>query len=203
MASFNLKKGNKFSIDKGIRNVTVGCGWKINSTSTFDVDLSVFGCTTNALGNPVFFNEGSHAVTYANSSLKKGPNNSLLTEDGSIAHTGDNRVGTSANTDAEQDTLKLGQIHAGITEISFFITIYEAKKRRQTFGAVNDAYIRVTDSDTNEEICRYNLTKEFSDSISIQVGSLVRDTDTGNWSFSAIGAGSGNEGLGELLEKLS
>lgn len=203
MAIFNIKKGGKFAIDKGIKNVAVGCGWRINSTAAFDVDLSIFGCTTNALGNPVFYNEGSHAVTYANSSLKKGSNKSLLTEDGSIVHTGDNRVGTNNNSDAEQATIKLDLVPDGITEISFFITIYEAKKRRQSFGAVSDAYIRVSDIDTGEELCRYNLTKEFSDSISIQVGSLIRDKDTNTWSFSAIGAGSSNEGLGELLEKLS
>lgn len=206
MATFNLKKGNKFNIDKGIRSVLVGCGWKINSISgaAFDVDLNVFGCVRDVSGNPTFYNQGSHAVTYANQDLKKGANKSLLTEDGSITHTGDNRIGAStANTDAEQSIIKLTDLPPAITEVSFFITVYEAKKRNQKFGAITGAYIRVLDQETNDELCRYDLQKEFDTAISIQVGSLIKDVDTGTWSFSAVGAGSSIEDLGDILGKLS
>lgn len=206
MATFNLKKGNKFNIDKGIRNVLVGTGWKINSSngSAFDIDLSVFGCVRDVAGNPTFYNQGSHAVCYANSDLKKGANKSVLTEDGSIAHTGDNRIGANgANTDAEQSVVKLSDLPSDITEVSFFITIYEAKKRNQKFGSISGAYIRVVDMETNNELCRYDLQKEFDNAISIQVGSLIKDADTGSWSFSAVGAGSNNEDLGDILGKLS
>lgn len=206
MATFNLKKGNKFNIDKGIRNVLVGTGWKINSTSgtSFDVDLNVFGCVRDVAGNPTFYNQGSHAVTYANSDLKKGSNKSLLTEDGSITHTGDNRIGAAGvNTDAEQSIVKLTDLPSDITEVSFFITVYEAKKRNQKFGSISGAYIRVVDQDTNNELCRYDLQKEFDNAISIQVGSLIKDTDTGAWSFSAVGAGSNTEDLGDILGKLA
>ena len=204
MATFNLNKGNKFNISKGIRNVLVGCGWKINTSGnvSFDVDLNVFGCVRDISGNPVFYNSGSHAVTYANTDLKKGPNNSKLTEDGSITHTGDNRIGASAvNTDAEQSVINLTTLPAEITEVSFFITIYDAKKRNQKFGNVSGAYIRVIDQETNDELCRYNLQKEFDGAISIQVGSLIKED--GNWSFKAVGAGSSNEDLGDIIGKLS
>ena len=206
MATFVLKKGNKFNIDKGIRSVLVGCGWKINTANnvSFDVDLNVFGCVRDVAGNPTFYNQGSHAVTYANTDLKKGANKSLLTEDGSITHTGDNRIGAAtANTDAEQSIVKLTDLPPEITEVSFFITIYEAKKRNQKFGAITGAYIRVVDQETNNELCRYDLQKEFDNAISIQVGSLIKDIDTGVWSFSAVGAGSSSEDLGDILGKLS
>lgn len=206
MATFNVKKGSKFNIDKGIRSVLVGCGWKINSTSaaSFDVDLNVFGCIRDVAGNPTFYNQGSHAVTYANQDLTKGANKSLLTSDGSITHTGDNRIGAAgANIDAEQSIVKLTELPEAITEVSFFITIYDAKKRNQKFGAVTGAYIRVIDQETNNELCRYDLQKEFDSAISIQVGSLIKDADTGSWSFSAVGAGSNSEDLSDILGKLS
>lgn len=202
MATFKLNKGNKFNIDKGIQKVLVGCGWKISSTggSPFDIDLSIFGCVADGNGNPTFYNQGSHAVTYANQDLVKGTNKSLSTTDGSITHTGDNRVGASG-ADAEQAVVDLAALPGDITEVSFFITAHEAKKRKQNFGIVNGSYIRVIDSETNAELCRYDLQKEFDTAISIQVGSLVKEN--GTWSFKAVGAGSSSEDLGDILGKLS
>jgi tellurium resistance protein TerD len=202
MATFKLNKGNKFNIDKGIQKVLVGCGWKISTTggNSFDVDLNIFGCVSSGNGNPTFYNQGSHAVTYANQDLVKGSNKSLSTTDGSITHTGDNRVGASG-TDAEQAAIDLSLLPSDITEVSFFITIYEAKKRKQNFGSVNGSYIRIVDSETGAELCRYDLQKEFDSAISIQVGSLVKEN--GTWTFKAVGAGSSSEDLGDILGKLS
>jgi tellurium resistance protein TerD len=201
--AFNLNKGSKFVVDKGIRSVIVGTGWKINATGTsFDVDLSVFGCLRDVSGNPTFYNSGSHAVCYANTDLKKGANKSLLTEDGSITHTGDNRIGAvGSNVDAEQSIINLTSLPKEITEVSFFITIYDAKKKKQNFGSITNAYIRVLDQETNNELCRYDLQREFSDAISIQVGSLIKENDI--WSFKAVGAGTPSEDLGDIIGKLS
>lgn len=205
MATFNLKKGNKFNINKGIQSVLVGCGWKISTVkgASFDVDLNVFGCVQDIAGNPTFYNDASHAVTYANKAqLVKGQNKSLATADGSITHTGDNRQGSAgSNTDAEQSIINLTSLPAEINEISFFITIYEGKERNQKFGSITGAYIRVVDQETNDELCRYDLQKEFDSAISIQVGSLVKESDI--WVFKAVGAGSNTEDLGDILNKLS
>lgn len=201
MATFNIKKGDRFNLNKGIQRVSVAAGWKISSNAgnSFDVDLSIFGLVKDASGNPSFYNSGSHAVTYANQDLIKGANKSLATADGSIKHTGDNRVG-SASGDCEQAIIELSQLPPDITEVGFFLTVYEAKTRKQNFGAVNGAYIRVTDQDTNTELCRYDMQKEFDTAISVQVGSLLKEN--GLWSFKAVGAGSPTEDLGDILGKL-
>lgn len=200
MATFKLQKGEKFAIDKGIQNVLIGMGWKEGS---FDLDLNVFGCV-NKDGVPTFYNDGSHAVTYANQDLVKGANKSFATADGSITHTGDNRTGKGGDdTKADDESVKvaLALLPADINELSIFLTLHEAISRKQTFGLVHDAFIHVVDSDTNAELCRYDLRNEFADSISIQVASLVKND--GKWTFQALGAGIPDKELGDILGALS
>jgi tellurium resistance protein TerD len=198
--TFNLEKGSKFAIDKGIKNILIGLGWDESATSKpVDVDAHVFGCILNAAGNPTFYNDGSHAVTYANGGLQKNPNKSFQTKDGSIIHTGDNRTGAGAGDD-ESISIKIDLLPSEIVELSVFLTIHEAKARGQNFGIVKNSYVRLVDQDSGAEICRYDLANEFQDAITIQVGSLVNNG--GTWSFKAVGAGTANEGLGEILEKL-
>jgi len=200
MASFNLQKGNKFTIDKGIKNVLIGLGWDIGACGTsFDIDAHAFGCVVDGQGNPSFFNAGSHALTYANSDLKKN-GKSFGTEDGSMIHTGDNRSGKGAGNDEEM-LIALDKLPPEITEISIFISIHEAKARKQTFGKVTNSFVVLVDQDSQNELCRYNLQQEFSDAITIQVGSLVLEGSA--WKFKAVGAGTPDEELGDVLGKLS
>ena len=201
MASFNVTKGNKFSIVKTITSVTVGCGWDVSAKpgETFDLDEHAFACVSDN-GVPRLYNDGSHAVTYANQDLVKGANKSFATADGSMQHMGDNRTGKGEGDD-EQITLALSRIPAEVTEILIFVTIYEARVRRQDFSRVSNAFVRVVDNDTQRELCRYDLQAEFNGCITVQVGSLMRES--AGWTFKAVGAGFKTEELGEILEKLS
>lgn len=201
MSKFNLNKGDKFSVDKGIQHVRVGLGWDTSKLSKpIDVDAHAFGCIHNANGNPAFYNDASHAVTYANTSLVKGANKSFGTSDGSIVHTGDNRTG-AGDGDDEQILIYLDKLPEAISEIMIFVTIHEAAQRNQHFGLVENSYVVLYNEDTKEELCRYNLRNEFSGTITIQVGSLVKNGET--WSFNAVGAGTADESLADILSKLS
>jgi len=202
MATFNLEKGSKFSIDKGIARVLVGLGWdEAKVAPPIDVDAHAFGCVHTAQGTPVFYNDASHVVSYANkANLEKGAAKSFGTKDGSITHTGDNLTGAGEGDD-ESIAINLELLPDEIVEVCIFLTIHDAIKRKQNFGQISKAYVHLVDQDSNAELCRYDLKNEFASAITIQVGSLVKEN--GSWNFKAVGAGTDTQGLMEVLEQLS
>lgn len=200
MASFNLTKGSKFSLDKGLQTVLIGLGWDPVAGANVDIDAHAFGVLNRADGSPVFFNDASHALSYANKpSLRVNANKSFETIDGSLHHSGDDRSGSSsAGGDDETITVNLPKVPNDITEIQVWLTIHEPNGA--TFGVVKNAFARVVNKDSGAELAKYSLGTEFASANSIQVGSLFKKD--GNWTFVAIGAGV-NVGLGDILSKLS
>ena len=89
--------------------------------------------------------------------------------------------------DDEQIEVNLADIPSNIDKIAFTVTIYDAEVRRQNFGQVSNAYIRLVNVDTNEEIIRYDLGEDFSIETAVVVGEIYRHN--GEWKFNAIGSG--------------
>ena len=104
----------------------------------------------------------------------------------SVEHTGDNRTG-DGDGDDEVIKVKLNEIPSGYTSIVVTVTIYDAITRLQNFGMVNNAYIRITDEETNDEIIRYDLSEDFSTETALVVGEIYKHN--GEWKFKAIGSG--------------
>lgn len=196
MANFQLEKGGKFQLDKGIKRVRVGLGW--DAGDNFDLDASLFGLVHLPGGKPMFYADGTHAVCYANTDLKQ-PDGKFSTKDGSIVHSGDNRTG-AGDGDDEVITIDFDKVPADIVEIAAWITIYHARDRKQSFGLVKNSYIKIIDVDANANLAEYKLREEFGDALAVQVGSFVRDN--GTWTFTAIGAGAPVE-IGEILSQYS
>ena len=103
-----------------------------------------------------------------------------------MEHLGDNLTGIG-NGDDEQLVVELTQVPANVEHISFTATIHEADARRQNFGQVSNAYIRVINAETNQELIRYDLGEDFSIETALIVGDLYRNN--GEWKFNAIGSG--------------
>ena len=101
-------------------------------------------------------------------------------------HLGDNRTG-AGDGDDEQITVDLSKVPENIARIAFTVTIYDAESRRQNFGQVANAFIRLVNADTDEEIVRYDLGEDFSIETAMVVGELYRHN--GEWKFNAIGSG--------------
>lgn len=173
----NLRKGQKVSLSKGnpgLRNVGVGLGWDINRFDTgsdFDLDASAFlvdqsGRVTRQ-DDFVFYGNATH------------PSNS-------VRYMGDN---TSGVGDGDDETIKvdLSLIPSNIVKIIFTVTIYDAETRRQNFGQVENAFIRVYNDDNGEELVRYDLTEDFSIETAVVLGELYKHGD--EWKFNAIGSG--------------
>lgn len=173
----SLQKGQKVSLTKdnpGLTNVLVGLGWDVNQYDTggaFDLDTAAFllgdnGKTANS-NDFIFYGNLSHTS-------------------GSVQHLGDNLTGVGDGDD-EQIKIDLSKIPASISRIAFTVTIYEAEERRQNFGQMSNAFIRIVDESTGEELLRYDLGEDFSIETAIVFGELYKNND--EWKFNAIGSG--------------
>ncbi len=173
----NLQKGQKVDLTKGnpsLRHVLVGLGWDVNKyDGGFDFDLDASAFLLGANGQTP---DTDAFVFYGN----------LKHSSGSVEHMGDNLTG-EGDGDDEQIVVDLSAIPQNIEKIAFTVTIYEAEKRRQNFGQVANAYIRIVDSDTNQELIRYDLGEDFSIETAIVVGEIYRHN--GEWKFNAVGSG--------------
>lgn len=173
----NLTKGQKVSLTKenpGLSKVVVGLGWDVNQFDTggdFDLDATAFLLTdTGKVSNQkdfVFFGNLSHPS-------------------GSVVHQGDNLTGVGDGDD-EQIRVNLDLIPENITKIAFAVTIYEAEERRQNFGQVSNAFIRIYDEATGNELLRYDLGEDFSIETAAIFGELYKHGS--EWKFNAIGSG--------------
>lgn len=175
--AISLSKGQKVDLTKtnpGLTKVVVGLGWDTNKYDggfDFDLDASVF-----LLGENGKVTSESDFVFYNN---QRGAN-------GAVVHTGDNRTGVGDGDD-EEIKINLKDIPANIQRVAFTITIHEAEQRNQNFGQVSNAYARIFNEETSEELIRYDLGEDFSVETALVVGELYRHND--EWKFSAIGSG--------------
>ena len=173
----SLQKGQKVDLTKGnpsLKHVLVGLGWDVNKYDggfDFDLDASAFllGAKGQTRNTDAF-------IFYGN----------LKHPSGAVEHMGDNLTGEGEGDD-EQIQVDLTKIPDSIDKIAFTVTIYEAEQRRQNFGQVSNAYIRIVDSDTNKELIRYDLGEDFSIETAIVVGEIYRHG--GGWKFNAVGSG--------------
>ncbi|MDE6364998.1 MAG: TerD family protein [Lachnospiraceae bacterium] len=173
----SLQKGQKVSLTKdnpGLKKVVVGLGWDVNAFDTggdFDLDAAAF-----LLGDSGKVADSDDFVFYRN----------LTHSSGSVVHQGDNLTGVGEGDD-EQIKVDLSKVPDSITKIAFTVTIYEAEQRRQNFGQVSNAFIRIYNEETGEEMLRYDLGEDFSIETAAVFGELYKNG--GEWKFNAIGNG--------------
>ena len=173
----NLSKGQKVSLTKGnpgLSKIVVGLGWDTNKYDCgFDFDLDAAAFLLGANGKVT---SDADFVFYGN--LKHGS--------GAVEHMGDNLTG-DGDGDDEQIKVNLSTVPANIEKIGFTVTIYDAETRKQNFGQVSNAYIRIFDEASNTELIRYDLGEDFSIETAVVVGEMYRNN--GEWKFNAIGSG--------------
>jgi tellurium resistance protein TerD len=174
--AISLQKGGNVSLSKtdpGLVNAQVGLGWDARATdgAAFDLDASVFlvGDTGKVLsdGHFVFYNQ------------KTSP-------DGSVVHSGDNLTGAGEGDD-ESVSINLPGVDPLILRIVFAVTIHEAEARKQNFGMVRNAFIRVANKDSNTELARFDLSEDYSTETAMVFGEVYRNG--AEWKFKAVGQG--------------
>ena len=170
----NLNKNDILDLTKrnpGLKKVRLGAGWDIaNNGLDYDLDIAAFLLDSNnkfnTVSNIIFFNN------------KEGQGISLA---------GDNRTGAGEGDD-EVININLEEINPNIAKIVFVVTIHEAQAKRQTFGMVENSYVRLVDLENNKrEICRFNLKENGSTATSVIFAELNRKGS--EWQFKAIGEG--------------
>ena len=175
--TINLSKGQKIDLTKSnpsLKKAVIGLGWDTNKYSgggDFDLDASAFLVGSNGKTNNdldfIFYNNLEHST-------------------GSVIHTGDNRTG-EGDGDDEQLIVEFSKIPSDIEKIAITVTIHDAIARAQNFGQVSNAFVRVVNEETNEEVLRYDLSEDFSVETALVFCELYRHN--GEWKFSAIGSG--------------
>jgi tellurium resistance protein TerD len=175
--SVTLSKGGNVSLSKeapGLTAVVIGLGWQARTSSGADFDLDASALMLGADGKVL---SDEHFVFF----------NNLSSPDGSVEHSGDDLTGGSGQTDDEQIKVNLLTVPAEVQTIVIAVSIYDADNRRQSFGQVRTAFIRVVNQTDDREITRYDLTEDASTETAMIFGELYRrDTE---WKFRAVGQG--------------
>ena len=182
----SLSKGGNVSLTKeapGLSAVTVGLGWDVRTTTGTDFDLDASAIAVNNAGKVV---SDAHFVFFNNKS----------TPDQTIVHTGDNLTGEGEGDD-EQIRVNLAGLTPDVDKIVFPVSIYQGEERRQNFGQVRNAFIRVVNQADNTEIARYDLTEDAAVETAMVFGELYRHG--AEWKFRAVGQGyaSGLSGIAQ------
>ena len=184
----SLKKGQKVSLSKenpGLTKLMVGLGWDVNAFDTggsFDLDAAAF-----LLGENGKITRTEDFVFYGN----------LQHPSGAVEHLGDNLTG-AGDGDDEQIKVDLSLVPENIQRVAFTVTIYDADVRRQNFGQVNNAFIRIVDARNNQELCRFNLSEHYDGMTAMIFGEVYRHGN--EWKFNAIGQATTDPSL-EALSK--
>ena len=193
--SVNLQKGQKVNLRKedggALRRVMVGLGWdEVKQKRGFfapkpqdiDCDASVFACV-----NGHFM--GTDDIVYFGN---------LQHKSSCIRHMGDNLTGAGEGDD-EQIMVDLASMPEQYDKLVVVVNIYQAAQRKQHFGMIENAFIRIVDADSNQEMCKYNLSENYDGMTAMIFGELYRYN--GEWKFNAVGQGTRDNGLGELANR--
>ncbi|MFJ4184483.1 TerD family protein [Kitasatospora sp. NPDC089509] len=167
--SVALTKGGNVSLNRqapGVRSVRVCLGWTVGAG--YDLDASALLC--GASGKVP---TDQHFVFF----------NNLQSPDGAVRHLG----GEGAGQDRERIEIRLDGVSADVQKVVFAVAIYDAAQRRQTFGQVRGAYVRLTDADSGAEVARYDVAPEAGSETAMVFGELYRHG--ADWKFRAVGQG--------------
>lgn len=195
--SVNLQKGQKVDLTKGnagLKALVVGLGWDEapKKFSLFskqeDIDCDASAMLINANTKKLM---GAVDVVYFGN---------LTHRSGSVRHCGDNLTG-AGDGDDEQIIVELTKVPADFDRIVFVVNIYQAQQRKQHFGMIRNAFIRVVDADTGTELCKYNLSENYDGKTAMIFGEVYRYN--GEWKFGAIGEPTNDNSISEMAARYS
>ncbi|WP_028399952.1 TerD family protein [Ectobacillus panaciterrae] len=195
--AISLQKGQKIDLTKGragLSSILIGLGWDPvkksggffgfgSSGSNIDCDASVL--MLNEQGKIV---DQKNVIYFGNKTSKCG----------SVRHSGDNLTG-DGDGDDEQILVDLNKVPAYIHKLVFVVNIYQCVQRKQDFGMIQNAFIRVADASSNNELVHYNITDNFSGLTALFAGEIYRHA--GEWKFSAVGQGTKDVSIGDIANR--
>lgn len=172
----SLSKGGNVSLSKeapGLTKILVGLGWDARATDGGDFDLDA---TAFMLASTGKVRHDQDFIFYG----------FLRSPEGAVEHTGDNRTG-AGDGDDEAIKIDLSKVPADVQRIAICVTIHDAESKRQNFGMVSNAFVRVVNSDGDKEVARYDLAEDASTETAMIFAEIYRNG--AEWKFKAIGQG--------------
>lgn len=190
--AISLQKGQKVSLTKdnpGLSKVVVGLGWDEAQRKGFFFKPAPIDCDASAilLKNGKLCDK-KDIVYFGN----------LRHYSGTVNHMGDNLTGEGEGDD-EQIVIDLSSVPAEYDRIVVVVNIYSAVSRKQHFGMIRNAFIRIVDFKSNKEMCRYNLTDDYSNMTAMIFGEIYRHNN--EWKFNAIGQGTRDASISDLAKR--
>ncbi|MFJ7953786.1 TerD family protein [Lysinibacillus sp. NPDC096418] len=199
----NLQKGQRVDLTKGnagLNKIKVGLGWDPVSQGKSGGFLG--GLFSGGGGGGRDVDCDASVLMLQEDKLRAGDDivyfGKLVSKCNSIQHSGDNLTG-DGDGDDEVITIELGSVPAQYNKLVFVVNIYDAAGRKQHFGMIQNAYIRVYDGTTGNELIRYNLTDNYSDLTTLVCGEIYRNGN--EWKFAAVGNGTNDVKLGDVARR--
>ncbi len=197
--AISLQKGQKIDLTKGnagLSKIIVGLGWDVAAKKGgfFGFGGGGSGKDVDCDASVVLLSEQGK-ITKKQNLVYFGNKESACK---AVRHSGDNVTGEGAGDD-EQVFIDLNNVAQDVHKISFVVNIYQCVERKQDFGMIKNAYIRIVDGSSNAELARFNLTDEFAGLTTLFPGEIYRHS--GEWKFSAIGEGTKDTGLAQIMER--
>lgn len=202
--AISLQKGQRVDLTKGnpgLSRIMVGLGWDpVENRGGGGLLGSLFGggggSNIDCDASVIMLSEGDRLRS--NSDVIYFGN--LKSADGSVHHSGDNLTG-QGDGDDEQVNVDLGRIPSHIQKLVFVVNIYDCAKRRQHFGMIRNAFIRIVNPMNGQELIHYNLSDDYSGKTSLLVGEIYRHG--AEWKFAAVGTGTTATSLSEVVRSYS
>ncbi len=203
--AINLQKGQRVDLTKGnpgLTKIMVGLGWDpVQSSGGGGLLGSLFGGGGSSANVDC---DASVIMLGANDKLQNNKDviyfGNLKSSDGSVQHSGDNLTG-AGDGDDEQIMIDLSRVPSHIQKLVFVVNIYDCVKRKQHFGMIRNAFIRVVNPTNNQELIKYNLTDNYSGLTCLVTGEIYRNNN--EWKFAAIGSGTNAASLSEVVRSYS
>jgi len=196
MMVVNLQKGQRVDLTKGnagLNRIVVGLGWDpveqkrgffSSAPANIDCDSSVIMLQNDRLAD-------NQDIVYFGR---------LKSECGSVVHSGDNLTG-EGNGDDETIIVSLNDVPAKYNKLVFVVNIYDSYNRKQHFGMIRNAYIRIINPTNNQELIRYNLSDDYDGQTSLITGEIYRHND--EWKFAALGNSTQDRSVSELCTRFT
>jgi stress response protein SCP2 len=201
--AITLQKGQKIDLTKGnagLKNLMVGLGWDPVQQKSGGLLGGLFGggggSNVDCDASVMMLDENDRLLD-KKSVIYFG---NLTSKCGSVKHTGDNLTGDGEGDD-EQVLIDLSKVPSNVHKIVFVVNIYQAVQRKQHFGMIQNAFIRVVDSATKTELVHYNLSDDYSGLTSLIPGEIYRHG--GEWKFAAVGSGTKDASITEIANRHS
>jgi stress response protein SCP2 len=200
--SVNLQKGQKVDLTKGnsgLKRVMVGLGWdevQPEKTGLFSRKPEDIDCDASAIliGPNGRLSQDMEGVVIKDVVFY----NHLNHPSRAIIHQGDNLTG-GGDGDDEQILVDLANLPQQYSKVVFVVTIYKAKEKRQHFGMIRNAFIRLVDADTNNELMKYNLSENYDNMTAMIFGEVYRHD--GEWKFNAIGQPTTDNSISDMWNR--